>query len=91
MTLRSDIEWLRDAADMMVFGGLPTWPPAWATTTCAEIAANLRSLHRQYLEASMANSGLRARVAELERQIDGERAQNAIMTEQIERIERRTA
>lgn len=91
MTLRSDLEWLSDATDQLVHGGLPTWPRQWTTVTCGKIAEDIKALHERYFHASMAHIGLRARIAALEVQVDGERAQNAVMTEQIERLERRTA
>lgn len=88
MSLRDDARWIEDALDSILFGALPLWPQRWSTVTGQRIAMMVQRLYKQRTDAMLATSMHEMEKARLLAEIDGLRATNEILTEQVETLER---
>lgn len=85
MSLRFDVRELRDLADGLLVGWVPSRLPEWTTSEGGALAWFLLAMWRKYYDASVARLNLEARVRILEDNVDGLRETNRILTDEVER------
>lgn len=89
MSLRDDVRWVRDAADSMLHGGLPSWPPAWTTREGEHLAMLVADLHARWFGAAMDLAGAQGESKALRAEVDAERSTNERLTAEVEALRAR--
>ena len=84
VTLRDDVRELRWMADGLTVGWAPSVFPKWTTSEGGQLAWLIVILWKRYAESARKASGLEARVAHLEREVDGLRTTNERLTDLLD-------
>jgi hypothetical protein len=84
VSLRDDVRWLREAADGLLVGWLPSRLPKWTTSEGEQLGWLILLLWRKYSDASMARSTLEAENKRLKGDVDGLRETNQHLTDLLD-------
>lgn len=87
MSLNDDFRWILDGIDMLLEGGLPILPSRWSTATGGKLWALILALNHKSYSHWQEHMRWKARAMLLEKEVDGLRATNEILTNEVERLE----